>query len=456
MSVSRIVKIALAPLGLAVALAIWLAMGRGSPASAGATSYEFATVGRTSIESVVTSTGTLSPVSKVSVLAQMTGRVEKVHADYNDRVHRGQVLAALNTDMLRLEEQQALASVNKAQANYNLQSLDVRNKSRLAEKGLIADYDLKSGEATLAVYAAELASAQASLRAIQTRIGQYALITSPIDGIVLERSVDVGQSVVEGSSSNSSSLFTIAEDLSRMQIEAEVDELDIGSIKVGQDVRFSVEAVPRRALRGTVQKIRLVPQTTDNLVNYTVIVQADNSEGVLLPGMTASIQFIKQARQNVLAVPNAALRFEPSSLSADAIQKAIHLAGLPRMGEAERREVEALYDGATRKAASRNGSQAGGATGLAGMIMPRPGGPGGAGGRPPGAAGETAARAAAQGASAAQLEPTAARKPLWYIDSAGNPVVVLVETGASNATMTEIVGAEELEGTRIMVRVKRE
>jgi HlyD family secretion protein len=239
----------------------------------------------------------------------MSGRVEKVYADYNDRVRKGQVLVQLSTDMLKLQELESQSAVRKAQANHDLQLLDYQNKTNLYQKGLIAEYDLKSSTTSLDVYAAELSSTQSALKVIQTELDQYALITSPIDGIVLDKNVDVGQSVLEGSSSNATSLFTLAEDLSKMEIKAKVDELDIGSIAVGQEVRFTVESNPNVTFKGKVHEIRLVPVTTDNVVNYYVMIDADNSAGTLLPGMTADIQFIKQKKTDVLVVPTAALRF---------------------------------------------------------------------------------------------------------------------------------------------------
>lgn len=424
-------------------------------------SYTFATVERGTVESVVTSSGSLSVVSSVTVLAQMSGRLESVEVDYNDEVRAGQVLATVNTDLLRLKAKAAQAAVDKALANHDLQALALQNSRSLFDKQLLSEYDLKTSQSALDVRKAELSSAQAALEEIETEINQYAIITSPIDGIVLERNIDAGQSVVGGSSAASSSLFTIAEDLARMQIEAGVDELDIGSIQVGQAVRFTVEADTERTYTGTVEQIRLVPETTNNVVYYSVIVLADNSSGKLLPGMTATVEFIKEQKADVLVVPTAAFRFTPTTLTAAEIKRAVFVAGLGAMPEEQKATVLARFDEA-QKALAAGGSEdsktAGGLSSL--MSGGMPGGPGG----PPGAMGgagrtagagvdtmRTGTGAAAVGAAAGRL---ANGKTLWYLDESGQLAVTLVQVGASDDTMTELVNADSLEGTKIIVKLQ--
>lgn len=424
---------------IAAAGGIWLLARPKSGTDKVNESYELATVTRGSIESVVTSSGTLSAVATVSILSQMSGRVEKVHVDYNDHVKKGQVLVELNTDMLKLEKEESEAAVRKAQANYNLQLLDVQNKTQLASKGLLSDYDLKTSTTTLEVYAAELASAQSALDVIQTQLTQYALITSPIDGIVIDRNVDVGQSVLEGSSSNASSLFTLAEDLASMEIKAEVDELDIASIKPGQEVRFTVEAHPNIIFNGKVHEIRLVPKTTDNVVNYYVMIDADNREGELLPGMTAQVDFIKENRQNVLTVPIAALLFQPSSLTEREIQDMILAAGIADLPSDQREAARERIESA--KAATSPDGKGTQTRGLAGMMMPM---------------GPPIARSSANSLAALGSSETRSKKTLWYLDGNGKLRVRLVGAGASNGTRTEIVGADDLEGKAIIVKTKVE
>jgi HlyD family secretion protein len=419
--------------------------------------YEVAAIGRGTVESVVSSTGTLSVVSSVSVLAEMSGRLESVKVDYNDQVKTGQVLATINTDLLRLKAKAAQASVDKARANYDLQALAVRNAKTLFDKSLLSDYDYRTSLATLDVNKAELASARASLEEIETEINQYAIVKAPIDGIVLERFVDAGQSVVGGTSGTSTSLFTIAEDLSKMQIEAEVDELDIASIKVGQDVRFTVEADSGSAFTGTVKEIRLVPEVTDNVVYYYVIILADNASGKLLPGMTASVEFINQKKSDVLVVPNAAFRFTPVSLDSTGIQKAIYLAGLGNLSAQEKTEAAARFDEQSKAPSAEPASSAKNATGLSSLMgggMPR-GMPGGGPGGPPGMGRSSGSAQKSTGAKESTAAiATVAKKTLWYLDESGKLAVVLVETGITDGSKTEIVGADELEGTNVIVKTK--
>jgi HlyD family secretion protein len=416
----------------------FLAKPKATAAGTGSQGYELATVKRATIEDVVSSSGTLSAVSTVSILSQMSGRVEKVNVHYNDHVKKGQVLAELNTDMLRVQEKQSDSAVRKAQATYDLQLLDVQNKRQLAAKALISDYDLKTSETTLEADDADLAGVQAALEVIRNQLTQYALITSPIDGVVIDRAVDVGQSVLDGSSPNSSSLFTIAGDLSTMEIKAEVDELDIGSIKTGQSVRFTVEAYPNANFTGRVREIRLVPKKEDNVVSYYVMVDARNRDGTLLPGMTAEVQFIVESKHNVLTVPNAALRFQPADLPRAELQNMVSEAALASLPAEQREEARKAMEQA-RQAASK-GATPRKATGLGGMMMAGP---------PPGmGAGSDDALGA--------LPSGQDMKQLWYVDAQTKLAVRLVKVGATNGSSTEIIGADDLEGSRIIVRAKVE
>jgi HlyD family secretion protein len=434
----------------AVIIVVIVALGVGAawfmtrPKAAGAAkaprgqAYELSTVKRGDLESVVSSSGTLSAVSTVSILAQMSGRAEKVNVHYNDHVKKGQVLAELNTVMLRVQEKQTKAAVQKAQATHDLELLDVQNKKQLAAKALISDYDLKTAETTLEVDAADLAAAQAALDVIETQLTQYALITSPIDGIVIDRNIDVGQSVLDGSSPNATSIFTIAGDLSTMEIKAEVDELDIGSIRTGQPARFTVEAHPKDTFTGKVREIRLVPKKEDNVVSYYVMVDAQNRNGILLPGMTAEVQFIAESLHGVLTVPNAALRFQPAGLSDQEIQGMILEAGIAALPADKREEARKAMEEARRAAAKSASPQKTG--GLGGMMMMGP---------PPGAgsSGDAVMDALPGGQD---------MKKLWYLDANGALAVRLVKVGATNGSSTEIIGADDLEGTSIIVRAKVE
>ncbi|ULQ60304.1 efflux RND transporter periplasmic adaptor subunit [Brucepastera parasyntrophica] len=418
--------------------------GCASKNGANTKNYEYGTITRGSLEKTVSASGSLNPVSTVSVLAQMNGKVEKIYVDYNDEVKKGDILAELNTDMLRLQREQQLASVTKAKANYDLQLIAYQNQVSLAEKNLIADYTLKTSKTDLEVKAAELSAAESSLKAIETEINQYAYITAPIDGIVLEKNISQGQNVVEGSSSNSSSLFTLAEDLREMQIEAGVDELDIKAISPGQNVRFTVESMPSKKFSGIVQKIHFMPATVNNVVTYTVIISVDNKDGMLLPGMTCEVEFIEEQKNNILLAPNSALRYEPSSLSTKEISDMVFNAGLADLSDEEKKAASEARDQAANIEASRNTSN--GQTGLTGLVMggsPMGRGPGG---RPPGMPGQNAS-----GNSAAD---TIVTKNIWYMNDSGKLSVLVVRTGITDGTVTEIISDQNLEGMKIILREK--
>jgi HlyD family secretion protein len=428
--------LSIAVLVLAVAgTLLFLSVRSGSTPKASATNYEFAEVEKGKLETKVTSTGTLAPVSTVKVLSQMSGIAEKVSANYNDKVKKGQVLATLSTDMLKLDEKEAQANLDIALANYNLATLDYQNNLTLNKKGLVADYDLKSSKTTLDVKKATLASAKSALQVIETELNQYAKITSPIDGTIIERDIDVGQSVVIGTSSNATALFTIAGDLSKMEIKAEVDELDIASITVGQNVRFTVEADPSRTYSGAVSTIRLDPFTKDNVVYYYVIIKADNKDGSLLPGMTANVEFIKDSKESAVLVPNTALRYQPSALNAKEIARSEYASGLSDLSADQQKSALDAYDASLKSAASSSKSTS---TGLSTVLS-------GGGGMPRPSSGKTSGTTTAASSS---------RKYLWYLDSQGKLAVRAVNVGISDGTHTEILGADDLVGQSVIVKEK--
>lgn len=439
-------------LAVVAVVIVLFSSGRSSRPATQGQSYEFASIDRGAIESVVTSSGTLSVVSQVEVLAQMSGRLESVKVDYNDEVRVGQILATVNTDLLALQARAARANVDKARASYELQALAAQNARALFDKQLLSDYDLRSALSALDVKKAELSAAEASLEQVETEMREYAIIRSPIDGIVLKRAVEAGQGVISGSSS-ATSLFTIAEDLSSMRIEASVDELDIGSISVGQAVRFSVEADSTGSYEGSVRQIRLLPETSGNVVYYSVIILADNPRGKLLPGMTANVEFIKEKKDNVLRVPSAALRFTPSTLSSDEVQRAVFEAGLSGMSDEQKAQALTRFD-EMRKSATAGTAGTATAGGLSSLMSGVPSGaPGGGmpGGGMPGSGSGSGRMGMGTGQRAAA---TANKKTLWYLDDAGKLAVMLVDVGASDESRTEISGADGLEGLKVIVKVQ--
>ncbi|MDR0377446.1 MAG: efflux RND transporter periplasmic adaptor subunit [Spirochaetaceae bacterium] len=420
--------------------------------------YEFAKVSRGTLEKTISAAGSLKPVATVKVLARMSGKVEKIYADYNDVIQKGDILAELNTDMLRLQREQQAAAVVKARANYELQLLNYRNQEKLGEKNLISEYELKTGKTALDIQRAELAAAEASLRAIETEMNQYAFILSPINGIVLERNISEGDTVVEGSSSNSTSLFTLAENLEEMQIEAGIGELDISGIRKGQGVRFTLEALPGEAFSGLVEAVRLMPAVQDNVVSYTVIVNVDNSGGVLLPGMTCAVEFIEKRNENILLVPNAALRYQPTALTEDAVADMVFAASLRGMSEDEKQRAREQRKAApeAQPPQTRTGGMV---QGLTGMMTPR--GPGMPAGNREGAGSGGGNRSPAVSSWGAVSPP----KPLWYLTSEGKLDCVLVTSGITDGSRTEIRawsrGGEDggaagggLEGLPVILREK--
>jgi HlyD family secretion protein len=398
------------------------------------TTYEYASITRGSLEKTVTSSGKLQPISTVNISSQMNGKIELINVDYNDTIKKGQILAELNTDMLQLEREQQIASVTKARANLELQQMNYNNQLALAEKDLISEYELKTSKTNLDAQVAELSSAESSLKTIETEINQYAYIISPIDGIVLENNISVGQNVVEGSSSNASSLFVLAEDLTGMQIEANVDELDIASIYKGQTVRFNLEALPGKTFSGTVDTIHLMPEMVDNVVAYTVIIDVDNTDGSLFPGMTCEVEFIVEQRENVLLAPNASLRYEPTTLTAEEIDDKVFYAGLVGMSEEEKTSAIAAHEQAKENKVQNNNNAL---AGIGGMMMPMRGG----GFR----------RNRNQGSAATNNNAPEIRS-LWSMNDAGVLEVQLVEIGISDGSVTEIFSGKDLEGKMIINR----
>ena len=428
--------------GLALfALGATLLTGCGNRANAPV--LEFTSITRGTLERTVSATGTLHPVATVRILPRMSGIVERIYTDFNAPVQRGQVLAVLNTDMLRLRREQQMAQVVKARANFELHRLTFQNQQVLASRNLISEFDFLNSRTTLEILEAELAAAEASLRSIETEINQHAFITSPIDGIVLERNINEGDTVIDSSSGNSSTIFMLAENLEEMQIESWVGELDISSIREGQDVRFTLESLPGRTFTGIVESRRLMPSVQDNVVSYMVIVNVSNRDGSLLPGMSCSVEFIQERSENILVVPNAALRYQPTSLNAAEIDEILFLAGLRGLDEPQRAEAIQRREEAQRAAAGNTnpGTQGG----LAALMNPT----GGRMMRMPG----VPARAGLQDRnSPGALSPP---RPLWFLDANGRPDVVMVHTGISDGSRTEIQparGQEISEGKQIILR----
>ncbi len=273
------------------------------------TEFQFSVLERGNIENMVSSTGTLSAVGTVKVGSQMSGAVQKVLADYNDKVKKGQILVVVDTALLDASVNDAKANLAKAQAQFEQAHTEYQRNEKLFHDGYISEITFLSKQTEVATAAASVQSAEIAVKRAKTNL-KYAEIRSPITGTVIERSIEAGQTIA--ASMNAPTLFTIAEDLSHMQIEAAVDESDIGQITEGMSARFTVQAHDEETFTGSVRQIRLQPKMVENVVTYTVVVDALNEKGLLLPGMTATVDFLVEGRQDVLVVPNTALSFQPS------------------------------------------------------------------------------------------------------------------------------------------------
>lgn len=291
----------------AAVVAYVLLVGTGASQNEG---YEFASLTRGNLESTISATGTMSPVTVVEIGTQVSGTIDTIMVDFNDRVRRGQILAVLDTALLTSSVLDAEAGVERAEAQLEQASADFERNQSLFERKMISDADLLPYSIAVKTQRATLKSAEASLQRARKNL-EYAVIRSPISGVVIARRIEEGQTVA--ASLSTPTLFQIAEDLSRMEIMAEVDETDIGQIRDGLEVRFEVQTYADKDFTGVVKQIRLDPNTVNNVVTYNVVIEADNDEGFLLPGMTATIDFVIERKDSVLLVPNKALRFQPSA-----------------------------------------------------------------------------------------------------------------------------------------------
>ena len=287
--------------------------------------YSTAEVTHGKLTVAVTATGTLQPVNQVDVGSEISGTIKTVLVDYNDRVEQGQVLATMNTDQLQAKVDQAMASLELAKAQVKQSEatiIETRNKLRraslLAKSGTCSQEDCDAAQASydraladLARSKAQVAQARASLNAEQTTLAKATLL-SPIDGIVLNRDAEPGQTVA--ASFQTPVLFTLAENLTQMELHVDVDEADVGQVKVGQDAEFTVDAYPRKNFPAKITGVHFSSQTVDGVVTYETVLRVDNSALLLRPGMTATADIMVQQVEDALLAPNAALRFSPPPL----------------------------------------------------------------------------------------------------------------------------------------------
>ncbi|HEX9129705.1 MAG TPA: efflux RND transporter periplasmic adaptor subunit [Gemmatimonadaceae bacterium] len=282
--------------------------------------YRTATIQRGSVKPTVSATGTLSAVKTIQVGTQVSGQVAAIYVDFNDHVRKGQLLATIDPALQNQAVEEAQAQLERALATMEQAQGDYARSKQLFEWKIVTASEFSAVQSNFSVQKATVKSAEIALERARQNLA-YTKIYAPIDGVIVERNVDVGQTVAANFSTPQ--LFLIANDLSDMQILALVDESDIGAIKPGEPVEFTVQAYPNDTFAGTVQQVRLQSKTQDNVVNYTAVVGVKNTMGKLLPGMTATAQFLTGNAQNVLVVPNAALRIRPTPTMLAQAQNAV-------------------------------------------------------------------------------------------------------------------------------------
>jgi HlyD family secretion protein len=355
--------------------------------------YRTAAVERGNLESTVAATGSLGAVRTVQVGTQVSGQISAIYVDFNSKVKKGQLIARIDPTLQQQAVADAQAGVARAQATLAQTKAEYDRNTLLHDQKIVTDPEFNTAQLNYQLAKANATSAQIALDKARQNLS-YTSIYAPIDGIVVERDMDVGQTVA--ASLSAPQLFVIAKDLSQMQILATVDESDIGQIKTDQAVSFTVQAYPGRTFTGTVSQVRINSTTVNNVVNYTAVVAVANADGKLLPGMTATVKFLIGSANDALSVPNAALRFNPA------------IAGNAGSGSstAARTHVRTASAGATSNARA----------GVAGSTM---------------------------------RDSTAAT--LWYLDSAKTVTPVRVHTGLSDGSRTQVTGNGIREGMQIIV-----
>ncbi|OGS92013.1 MAG: efflux transporter periplasmic adaptor subunit [Gallionellales bacterium GWA2_60_18] len=275
--------------------------------------YRLEAAGKGDLTQTVSANGTINPVSLVNVGTQVSGTVKRLYVDFNSKVEKGQVLLELDDALLSAQQKQSLASERSAAATLELASANEKRMRDLFAQEYVSRQELDAAIQAKKSAEAQLQQTRAAVEKDRANLG-YSVIRSPVSGVVVDRTVDVGQTVA--ASLQTPTLFKIAQDLSSMQIDANFAEADIGSIRVGQTARFGVDAFPNRNFNGKVRQIRLNPTLQQNVVTYDVVIDVDNPELILLPGMTAYVSIAVAERKDALLVPNAALRFKPANAEA--------------------------------------------------------------------------------------------------------------------------------------------
>lgn len=282
--------------------------------------YRTEKIGRGDVIVQVRATGTVNPVTTVQVGSQVSGSLSKIYVDFNSQVYAGQIIAQIDSTFLAASVKESEANMERVQAQVNEAHRAMKRVQELFNKNLVSQAEMDLAQTNYETSLAQLKQTQASLDRAKVNI-RYSIIRSPINGVVISRDVDVGQTVA--ASLQAPKLFVIAHDLKKMQVEANVDEADIGNIEVGQDVTFTVDAHPNREFQGKVTQVRLSPQNIQNVVTYMVIIEVPNPDMKLMPGMTATVSILINQKTDVLRVPALALRFQPPADVVEKIEKEI-------------------------------------------------------------------------------------------------------------------------------------
>ena len=407
-----IVLVAVAAVGLYLAIA-----GRRKPEA----KYRTIPVERGNITQTVTASGALSAVTTVQVGSQVSGIIAKLHADFNSKVKKGDLLAELDPTPFQAQVEQQRATVTKAVVDTRNSEITFNRQKRLLDEGLAAQSDYDGAKAAFDAAKAQVDQAKAGLSQAETNL-KYTKITSPIDGIVVARQFDVGQTVA--ASFQAPTLFTIAQDLTKMQVAADVSESDIGQIKVGEPVRFTVDAYSDRDFRGSVSQIRLNATVNQNVVTYPVIVEVSNPDLLLRPTMTANVTIDVATVRDVLRVPNAALRFKPEEKVASS---------------AEDRAAKMAPGAGAQGGAAPGGAPggAGGAPGAATRQFDQTRGGGGPGGGGPGGGKFSGTRRT--------------QSNVYLLAANGDLKPVQIRTGISDGRNTEVVSGDIKLGDPVVI-----
>ena len=410
-------------------------------------------VSKGTIAAQVTANGTLSARGTVEVGAQVSGRVLELNVDFNDKVTKGQIIAKLDESVLKAQIDSAqaaydlaVANLRKAQVTENDAKRQLARQKSLQEQQLVAgatveqyEVSLETAQAQIVAAKAEISRASANLKQARTNLG-YATIYSPVDGVVLSRAVEPGQTVA--ASLQAPTLFTIAEDLKSMQINTAVAEGDVGQLAEGQKATFTVDAFPGKTFDGVVRQVRNAPTTNQGVVTYDAVIDVENPELSLRPGMTANVTFVLQKVENAIRIPNAALRFKPSRDQMMAIfekfgggpQRRGSGGGSGRMARGER--------GSGERGSGERGSGERGERGSGERAATN------------GSDGERAPRADAMtSASGGAMRAEGDRKPLWKLVD-GKPKMVFVKLGLTDGSTTQMVEGDIQPGDQLITEIQ--